>query len=437
MLKIEISENILKIHKKYCEQFKERIPSEIYINDDYLEKIRDEEKKKANSNKSYSYDKRLDDLTAIKCKKAHKWLVEYYKDEENHTAISIGKPMQLRDQINKMKKEKLYAIVETMINFKIKVIIKNGKKEIKYIYSNLLISKLGYIKFSNTSLEVTDKIENRDLDIVDLLPIDIIEEEKDMWIDYLKLLYLKLKVPIDKIYGKSSKELINFWGAYPFAFYLDITVCPYCNRQYISPIITKTGRMRGDMDHFYSKELYPLFCLSIYNLVPVCKFCNSSFKGTKNFDLGDIHPYEDSLDDFFNFKFCTNGDNIQIIAKRIINPKYHKTGFEKYKEFFKYEDQYQYHENLVKAFITKTRVYDDSVINDIRKRFPKIRNFSNNQLKEHIYGYKMNSDDILKRPLSKFAKDILIQLNHNTDNKDDITLNIEEREMLLNIKNNL
>lgn len=440
MLKIEISENILKVHKKYCEQFKDKIPSKIYISNDYLEKVREEEKKKSNFDKLYLYDQRLDDLTTIKCQKAHEWLVQYYKDEKNHTAISIGKPKEIRYQIDKMKKEELYSIIETMIDFKIKVKVKNEKNEKnekEYIYSNLLIDKLGYEKFSKVSLNVTDKIEDRDLNIIDFIPKDAKKEDEDMWRDYLKLLYIKLKVPINDIKGKSSKQLINYWGAYPLAFYLDIMVCPYCNRQHISPIITKNGRMRGDMDHFYSKEQYPLFSLSIYNLVPVCKFCNSSFKGTKNFELKDIHPYEDNLDDFFKFKFYVKGDNIHIATEKIIRDENNKDGFEKYNEFFKYEEQYQYHENLVKEFITKTRIYNDSVIDDIKKKFNSIGSLSNNQLKEHIYGYKMTSDDILKKTLSKFAKDILIQLNYNTDNTDDIILNIEEKETLLKIKTKL
>ncbi len=44
---------------------------------------------------------------------------------------------------------------------------------------------------------------------------------------------------------------------------LNIQTCPYCNRQFI---YTFKGRAleRPELDHFYSKTKYPLFCLSFY-----------------------------------------------------------------------------------------------------------------------------------------------------------------------------
>ena len=50
---------------------------------------------------------------------------------------------------------------------------------------------------------------------------------------------------------------------------LNLSVCPYCNRQYIFG--TDNNRKVGaQFDHFYSKSKYPYLALSFYNLIPVC-----------------------------------------------------------------------------------------------------------------------------------------------------------------------
>ena len=52
---------------------------------------------------------------------------------------------------------------------------------------------------------------------------------------------------------------------------LDISVCPYCNRNFIY----NTDKKRpSEIDHFHAKSKYPLLAMSFYNLVPACKVCN-------------------------------------------------------------------------------------------------------------------------------------------------------------------
>ena len=50
-----------------------------------------------------------------------------------------------------------------------------------------------------------------------------------------------------------------------------LLVCPYCNRNYIND----RDRFQGaEMDHFYSKDKYPMFAVSLYNFIPSCSTCN-------------------------------------------------------------------------------------------------------------------------------------------------------------------
>mgnify|MGYP000006537395 CR=1 FL=1 len=56
---------------------------------------------------------------------------------------------------------------------------------------------------------------------------------------------------------------------------LNLSVCPYCNRQYIFG--TDNNRKVGaQFDHFYSKSKYPYLALSFYNLIPCCPTCNKA-----------------------------------------------------------------------------------------------------------------------------------------------------------------
>lgn len=430
MKRIEISNSILYIHEQFCSHFKDNIPDKIYVKQFAIDEIIKTEKEKLNKNHQYDYDSNIEKMTTKTCEDAHKEIIEFYKNEDNYKNFIIGNPDKLYKLIKEMEKLTLYNIFKMMVKFKIKVKITNNSKSKSFIYSNLLIDKLGYSKFTEIGILVDEDTNVYSSDLKELLPSDIEKGKEEEWFEYLKLLYINLKMSKKYIKNNSAKKLINCWGAYPFAFSLDLRTCPYCNKQYIEPIYTNKGKMRGDMDHFYSKELYPLFSISIYNLVPVCGFCNSSFKGTKNFELADIHPYRDSIDESFKFKFHLQGDSIRVYTQKNLSPEANTTGFERYNDYFKYEKQYQYHENLVREFITKTRMYTDGLVENLRERFD-IYNLSRKQIKEQIYGYRMDDKDINKKTLAKFSKDVLLQLNSEEINYDNIQLTLDQKRKLL------
>lgn len=65
---------------------------------------------------------------------------------------------------------------------------------------------------------------------------------------------------------------------------LDITSCFYCESAY-TWVYSDKGKIKRtfDIDHFFQKEQYPIFALSLYNFVPCCQVCNSRVKGSGNF----------------------------------------------------------------------------------------------------------------------------------------------------------
>lgn len=104
---------------------------------------------------------------------------------------------------------------------------------------------------------------------------------------------------------------------------IDIKICPYCNLNDISYYKDRHGTKRGHLDHFYCKKDYPYLALSIYNLIPTCSTCNSSFKGSKSTDMNNfIHPYYDSFEDegrFILFIGQTKANSAEDINKSNIS----------------------------------------------------------------------------------------------------------------------
>lgn len=107
--------------------------------------------------------------------------------------------------------------------------------------------------------------------------------------------------------------------------------CTYCNRQYTITIRKNKGNndasriARPQLDHWFSKELYPLMSLSLYNLIPCCSICNSSLKGNAIFKLSThIHPYLESTphEPKFNFSYIpTNPGKYEVSIKNLTDIK--------------------------------------------------------------------------------------------------------------------
>lgn len=124
------------------------------------------------------------------------------------------------------------------------------------------------------------------------------------------------KTKINEIFLKAYKVFTKIsndeWGAYLYLQKLGVTICPYCNENFTYQLLDNERRtkkifpnitIRADLDHFFPKSQYPLLAVTLYNLVPSCKVCNSSVKGDFEFDFDKkpLNPYEFSLSDQFEF----------------------------------------------------------------------------------------------------------------------------------------
>ncbi|PEF35841.1 hypothetical protein CON84_21340 [Bacillus sp. AFS094228] len=212
------------------------------------------------------------------------------------------------------------------------------------------------------------------------------------------------------------------WGAYHFLMELGIKSCPYCNRQYISPLYSENGKLRADLDHFYNKSTYPYFSISIFNLVPSCKFCNSSLKGIDNFEFDtNLSPYEDGFGDKLKFSFEVKsyedflGDSkIRIYLQDNIGPSNDEQFFLKKAksnlEAFQIENLYNYHTDEVMGLIRKRIEYSDGYIENLIKSYNEKLFRNENEVLEAILGYQVEDEYLLEKNLTKFTRDICEEL---------------------------
>lgn len=244
--------------------------------------------------------------------------------------------------------------------------------------------------------------------------LDNFVDEEPRLAEYLKKSY-------DKIDSELRKKIIDS---------KNISVCPYCNRNYISStykflqcnicnqellVIDGTEKecpgckqeIKGltkvvntaQLDHFFPKDSYPLFAVSFYNLIPSCYSCNHV---KLNKDLKHS-PYDSSFP-FDDVKFTyipKSTDKIEIKIDSC-NPDF-INGI----RILGIEELYQSHIDVVNELIWKKEVYTKSY-RDGLSRILNQTNFelSKAEVNRFITGHYTDEENYGKRPLSKMVTDI-------------------------------
>lgn len=219
-----------------------------------------------------------------------------------------------------------------------------------------------------------------------------------------------------------------------------ITICPYCDRQYIS--YYSEDKTTADLDHFWDKSKYPYFALSLFNFIPSCHTCNSTFKGTKNLK---VYPYRNGFENKTHFEL-EPGNKInrrtffaqvvigsykgRINVKQCVNedvPKGRKADIENDISALKLNELYTEHGDYVRELLTVKHLYEDEdyikQVNDILEstlkkdsmdgKFPYpvtkegIRAFLTGDTSDDDCGYSDNDLLPQKRPLSALTSAVM------------------------------
>lgn len=212
-----------------------------------------------------------------------------------------------------------------------------------------------------------------------------------------------------------SEELMND---------LDLTVCPYCNRNFIKTIQVRKNAagkeifVKGQLDHFYPRSLFPYLAICKHNLVPSCVSCNgASGKHDENtrtkgvvtpFLLTDCNGMKFNMSiaskGFADLKTCAQA--IRIDVDCTANPALVNNV-----DIFHLKKLYATHadyaaEVYFKSILRTPQAYKRYIGKKMIDRGMKYNDADFGRL---LIGNYTREEDYCKRPLSKFCADIAKQ----------------------------
>lgn len=217
--------------------------------------------------------------------------------------------------------------------------------------------------------------------------------------DVLKTMFDKLeKTLIKSSSGKPERiidySLISRDLRHKLMSSIGIRTCPYCNRNYITRYGINGSKSTADLDHFYQKEQYPLFALSLFNFVPSCPVCNSRMKNTHPADDA-MYPYDEGFGDDVHFELRYIGSDPSgsktlhlwqalesvtyddFIIEIVIDPKTcpeRRKRIEKSESIFHLTEVYEDHKQDALEIALRTRIYcEGSYKKFCEKLFDKCR----------------------------------------------------------------
>lgn len=190
---------------------------------------------------------------------------------------------------------------------------------------------------------------------------------------------------------------------------LNVKSCPYCNMHYTLYAESKKGKDRFakfQFDHFVDKNTYPMFSMSLYNLIPSCGVCNNS-KENKTLSLS-YHPYCADIHRNFYFEVQNEMDLLYGTSKVDsfeINlvPTGDKIEFQEYESAFHLEALYSRHKDVVREVYDKVYL---AAYYGYQPYFRFIPSKDYDYLKRLWLGTYTDEKDIEKRPMTKLILDV-------------------------------
>ncbi|AVK51273.1 hypothetical protein AXY43_26475 [Clostridium sp. MF28] len=242
-------------------------------------------------------------------------------------------------------------------------------------------------------------ILDEDLKIFDSMKLDLIHMRNEFWGNYNQLKYTM-----------RADEVKLFWGGYNFIKEIGVMTCPYCNRIYTNLIIGQSKSYKPALDHFYPKTNYPYLALSLFNLIPSCNICNSSFKSDTILNIHNL--YNTGFENDYIFKFKVIDDTKPITNKNIKIKIEPKTGIcmetQHSINLFELESSYNTHKDIVVNMYKQRKKYSNTEIRRLIKLgcYTSIPNF----VEQVVLNGPIDKSKFSEVPLAKFKRDIAYQV---------------------------
>ena len=185
-----------------------------------------------------------------------------------------------------------------------------------------------------------------------------------------------------------------------------LLVCPYCNRNYIN---TRDRSLGAEMDHFYNKDAFPMFSISLYNFIPSCSTCNR-IKWKNNLK---INPYLRNDTQKVKFDLVTDLDGYRIEIKLDQDGNLHTLAeTEDLKNdlinILKLDEAYKVHKIEVREMMDREKEYNEKYREDLKNMFSREKIEIDKKIDALIYGDIIftSEDDLINKSLGKFRKDV-------------------------------
>ena len=224
--------------------------------------------------------------------------------------------------------------------------------------------------------------------------------------------------------GLNYKELTKAYDDFSktdfckkWALKMGITTCPYCNRIFITTLEKKS--VRPELDHYYPKSVYPYLCLSMYNLVPSCKVCNTA-KGTYDTKKkAFLYPFEEEFGKNAVFKLQQNKKLLDIFEDKYKVVVSIKTTDKDFSKKVKANDRelnlsllYDCHHSYINKLIKLKRLFTKINMRSYFNTFPEL--FSDfSEFRNTLFLTSLEKEKWGEAPLSKLTSDILDFLEQN------------------------
>ncbi len=232
----------------------------------------------------------------------------------------------------------------------------------------------------------------------------------------------------------SSKWVIDnerIYNGKALTFSLGLTVCPYCNRNFINQVLRKDSNEGKDtsieniemrtsqLDHFYPRSDFPILAMSFYNLIPCCPTCNFIKKDFIDVSKKFYNPYDSRYDGnkAFQFKlkilspeFYYKKEAIRILYDGLDGLAEHQLRIKENLKVFRIEGLYQNHKDYVIDLIQKNIVYSDSYIDELYKNYEGTLFKNREDVLRLVTSNYVTEDELEKRPLAKLTRDIAEEL---------------------------
>lgn len=201
----------------------------------------------------------------------------------------------------------------------------------------------------------------------------------------------------------NKKEKINIFMVKNFidSDNRGLIVCPYCNRNYINDRNRKLG---AEMDHFYSKGKYPMFAVSLYNIIPSCSTCNR----IKNKDDLKNNPFLKENKSNIKFDIKNNGNEYKIELKCESIDKKEEDNFKNdIYDVLKLDKAYQVHSIDIEEMVNREEEYGREQRKLLKSIFSETEGELDKKIDALIYGdiiFK-SEDELINISLGKLKKD--------------------------------